>query len=140
MDKKKTKAIKDRILRDIKNLFKHEKQEENYYKPVRVSNFWRNNYIEYESNGNRSRTLLVEEFLNKIRPYLKDIINNRGRFRGEGAQGMRPLFFAIPFFFIFCNHFEELQTVLFEVELIIDNAPLTYVCPNTIETCLTPNH
>ena len=46
---KETKAIKDRILRDIKNLFEHEKEEENYYKPVRVSNFWSNNYIEYES-------------------------------------------------------------------------------------------
>ena len=42
--KKKTKAIKDRILRDIKNLFGHE--EENYYKPVRVSNLWSNNYID----------------------------------------------------------------------------------------------
>ena len=40
----------------------------------------------------------------------------------------------------FCNHFKELQTVLFEVELIINNAPLTYVYQNTIETCLTPNH
>ena len=38
----------------------------------------------------------------------------------------------------FC--FEELQTVLIEVELIINNASLTYVYPNTIETCLTPNH
>ena len=36
---KKTIAIKDRILRDIKNIFDHEKEEENYYKPVRVSNF-----------------------------------------------------------------------------------------------------
>ena len=35
---KETKAIKDRILRDIKNLFEHE-EKENYYKPVRVSNF-----------------------------------------------------------------------------------------------------
>ena len=41
---------------------------------------------------------------------------------------------------LFCNHFEELQTVLFEVELIISNAPLTYVFPDTIETCLTFNH
>ena len=72
---KETNAIKDRILRDIKNLFEHE-EEENYYKPVRVSNFWRNNYIEYESNGDRNKTLPVEEYLNKIRPYLKDIINN----------------------------------------------------------------
>ena len=73
---KETKAIKDRILRDIKNLFEHEKEEENYYEPVRVSNFWSNNYIEYESNGDRNKTLSVEEYLNKIRPYLKDIINN----------------------------------------------------------------
>ena len=42
---------------------------------------------------------------------------------------------------IFCNHlfFKELQTILFEVELIINNALLIYVYPNTIETCLTPN-
>ena len=39
------KAINPRILRDIKNLFEHEKEGENYYKPVRVSNFWSNNYI-----------------------------------------------------------------------------------------------
>ena len=48
------------------------------------------------------------------------------------------IIFAITCFF--CCHFEELQTVLFEVDLIINNAPLTYVYPNTIETCLTPNH
>ena len=49
-----------------------------------------------------------------------------------------PTFFLITFFL--CNHFEELQTVLFEVELIINNAALTYVNPNTTETCLIPNH
>ena len=38
---KKTKVIKDRILRDTKNLFEHE-EEKNYYKPVRVNNFWSN--------------------------------------------------------------------------------------------------
>ena len=36
---KETKAIKDRILRDIKNLSKHEKEEQNYYKPVRAVTF-----------------------------------------------------------------------------------------------------
>ena len=69
---KETKAIKDRIFRDIKNIFEHE--EENYYKPVRVSNFWSNNYTEYESNGDKNKTS-VQEYLNKIRPYLKDINN-----------------------------------------------------------------
>ena len=41
-----------------------------------VSNFWSNNYMEYESNGDRNKILLVKEYLNKIRPYLEDIINN----------------------------------------------------------------
>ena len=47
-----------------------------------------------------------------------------------------------PFLFnhlFFCDHFEELQTVLIKVKLIINNAPLTYVYPNTIKTYLTPN-
>ena len=72
---KQTKAIKVRILRDIKNLFEYE-EKENYYKPLRVSNFWSNNYIEYESNGNTNKTLSVEKYLNKIRRYLNYIINN----------------------------------------------------------------
>ena len=71
---KETKPIKDTILRDIKNLFEHE--EENYYKIVRVNNFWINNYIEYKSSSGRNKTLPVEEYYNKIGPYSKDIINN----------------------------------------------------------------
>ena len=39
---KEANAIKDKILRGIKNLFEHE-EKENYYKLVRVSNFWSNN-------------------------------------------------------------------------------------------------
>ena len=72
---KETKAIKKRMLRDIKDLFEYE-EEENYYKPLRVSNFWSNNYIEYKSSRDRNKTLSVEEYLNKIRSYLEDIIIN----------------------------------------------------------------
>ena len=72
---KENKTIKDIIVRNIRNLFENE-EEENYCKPVRLSNFWSNNYIEDESNGDRNKALSVEEYLNKIRPYLKDIINN----------------------------------------------------------------
>ena len=44
---KETKAIKTRILRDIKNISEHEEEGEDYYKPLRVNNFWTKNYIEY---------------------------------------------------------------------------------------------
>ena len=57
----------------------------------------------------------------------------------EGAREARALSIFCSHL-LFSNHFEELQTVLFEIELIINNAPLTYVYPNTIKTCLTPNH
>ena len=72
--KKENKAIEDRIIRDIRNHFEHE--EEDYYIPVRAGNFCSNNYIVYESNGDRNKTLSVEEYLNKIRQYLKDIIKD----------------------------------------------------------------
>ena len=36
--------------------------------------------------------------------------------------------------------FEEMQTVLVEVEQILNNRPLTYAYPNDLECCLTPNH
>ena len=76
--KKENKAINNRIIREIRNLSEH--KEEGYYKPVRVDHFWSNNYIEYESNGDRNKAISVEEYLNKIRPYLKDIINNLKKF------------------------------------------------------------
>ena len=50
--KKENEAIKDRIIRDIMTLFK---QEDDYYKSIRVSNFWNNNHIKYESSGDRNQ-------------------------------------------------------------------------------------
>ena len=55
-------VIKDRILRDIRNVFEPEDGEEDYYKPVRVGSFWSNSYIEYKSNGERNKMLSVEEY------------------------------------------------------------------------------
>ena len=69
---KETKAIKDKILWDTTNLVEQE-EEKNYYKPVRVSKFWSNNYIEYKTNSDRNKKLSIEEYLNKIRPYLEDM-------------------------------------------------------------------
>ena len=74
--KKKNKKIKDKlktikITRDIRTLF--EQEEEDYYKPKRVSNFWNNNYIEHESNV-KNNNLSLDEYLNKIKPYLNDIL------------------------------------------------------------------
>ena len=54
--------IKDRIIRDVRTLFE---QEEDYYISKRVSNFGYNNYIEYESNGDKNRMLSLDENLKR---------------------------------------------------------------------------
>ena len=64
--------IKDRIIRDISTLFKQE--QEDYYKPKKVSNFWNNNCIEYERNCDKNGNLSLDEHLNKIKRYLRNII------------------------------------------------------------------
>ena len=73
--KKKLKLLKKEYL-EILRIFFHQEEEENYYKLVRVSNFWSNNYIEYESNSDRNKTLSVEEYLNKLRPYITTNLKN----------------------------------------------------------------
>ena len=81
--KKENEAIKNRITRDIRNPFEH---EEDHYKPVRASDFESNNYIEHESNSDRSKTISFGKYLNKIRPYLKDITNSLKKFDTWGIQ------------------------------------------------------
>ena len=54
---KEIKSIKEEIV------FENEKKEENYYKPVRVSNFWSNNYIGFETNDDRNKAISAEEYL-----------------------------------------------------------------------------
>ena len=60
--------VKDRLIRDIRTLFE---QGEDYCK---IINFWNNNYIEYESNGDKNRNLSLKEYFNKNEPYLRNAI------------------------------------------------------------------
>ena len=64
---------KDGIIRDI---MAHFEQEEDYYELKRVYNFWKNNYMGYESNSDKNRNLSLDEYLNKIETYPRDIIIN----------------------------------------------------------------
>ena len=66
------KPIKDKIIIDIINLL--ELKNDDYYKLERVWKFFITNYIEYESNGDRHKNILIEEYLDNIKPYLKYII------------------------------------------------------------------
>ena len=65
-----------RKIGSIRKLFKE--FDRDYYKPIRTDDGFagrRNNYIEYKSKGDRYENLSPEEYLNMIRPYLRDLIN-----------------------------------------------------------------
>ena len=81
--KKENEVIKDRIIRDIRNVFE---QEEDYHKPVRVGAFFRNNYVKHKGNGNKTRpyqsknslknkNLKIISIISKIL-YMENSINN----------------------------------------------------------------
>ena len=63
------KTIKDKMIRDIKAF----EEEDNYYEPIKVGNIWKNDYIEYGSNSDKSKILLVKEYLIEIKLFLEDI-------------------------------------------------------------------
>ena len=67
-------AIKDKLLRDMRALF--ESNDNDYYELVKTSNSFNSNYIEYESNGDKNKSLSIKEYLNKVRSYLSDMIYN----------------------------------------------------------------
>ena len=62
-------------IRDVGNLF-NQSTDEDYYKPIKTKSAFNGNYIEYESNGDKDKNLSAKKYLNMIRPYLNDIIND----------------------------------------------------------------
>ena len=50
--------------------------DDDYYKRIITKSAFNNNYILYESMGNKDKNLSLEEYLDRIRPYLSYIINN----------------------------------------------------------------
>ena len=63
--------IEYRGIRDIKNLFDWS-IDEDYYKPIKSNDAINSNYIEYESKGDKNKTLSIKGYLNMIRPSLKE--------------------------------------------------------------------
>ena len=50
--------------------------DEDYYKPIIVKGAFDGSHIQYESKGDKGKNLSIKEYLNIIKPYLRDIIND----------------------------------------------------------------
>ena len=63
-----------RGIRNIRDLFDLS-IDEDYYEPIIVKSAFDGNYIQYESKGDKGKNLSIKKYLNIIKPYLIDIIN-----------------------------------------------------------------
>ena len=66
--------MKYKRIRNVRNLFELSIDED--YKTRTINNAFNGNYIEYESKRDKYKTLLINDYLNEIKPYLSDIINS----------------------------------------------------------------
>ena len=48
---------------------------DDYYKPILVKSSFKENYKYYESRGDKDKKLSIEQYLDMIKPYLSDLIN-----------------------------------------------------------------
>ena len=62
-------------IKDINKLFDLSIGED-YYKPIINNSAFNNKYIQYESKGDKDKVLTISEYLNMIRSYLVDMIND----------------------------------------------------------------
>ena len=63
--------------------------DEDYYEPIITKSTFNDNCIQYESKGNKGKILTPSEYLDMIRPYLSDIIND------PKTQGERRIILVI---------------------------------------------
>ena len=50
--------------------------DEHYYKPIIARSAFNSSYIQYESKGNKGKNLSIKDYLNMIKPYFSDVIND----------------------------------------------------------------
>ena len=50
--------------------------DEGYYKPIIARDAFNSSYIQYESKGDNRKNQSLKEYINMIKPYLSDIIND----------------------------------------------------------------
>ena len=50
--------------------------DEDYYEPIIAKVAFDGSYIQYESKGDKGKNLSIKEYLNVIKPYLSDMIND----------------------------------------------------------------
>ena len=95
-------------IRDIENLFDNVNVND-YYKPTLVKSSFKKNYKYYESRGDKDKRLSVEQYLDMIKPYLSDLINENKAIKTSSNEQKIQINMHINF--VSSNDTGEIRTV-----------------------------
>ena len=85
---------------------------------IRTNSSFNDNYIEYKRNGDKNKTLSIKKYLNMIKPYLRDIIQD------NKTQGELKIQLILIINFISSKDSDEIRTMHKKnnnIEIIMDN-------------------
>ena len=80
---------------------------EDYYEPKKISSAFDGSYMLYESKGDKDAKLALYEYFDKIKPYLKDMIDD---YKGRGEWKIQLVMRIIFVSFIDANETCEMHT------------------------------
>ena len=111
-DFKKLQKYQDSITYGLDYLF----NEEDYYKPTEVKSAFDGNYVSYESRGDKDGKLALYEYFDKIKPHLKDMIDD---YKSKGEWKIQITMRIIFISFIDKNETQVMHTKSDNVEIIM---------------------
>ena len=77
LNEKKRKTV-DKFILKVKQLKKNiRKSKKDVYKSIKICGAFSDNFVEYQSNGNRNRSISIARYLNNIREHLRKLINDK---------------------------------------------------------------
>ena len=65
---------------------KKSKPKKDVYKQIKISGAFCDNFVEYQSNGNRDKSISIARYLNNIREHLRKLIDSKKRNGGWKIQ------------------------------------------------------
>ena len=110
-DLKKLNKYQDNITYGLDYLF----NEEDYYKPTEAKSAFDGSYVLYESRGDKNANLALYKFFDKIKPYLKDMIDD---YKSKGECKIQITMRIIFISFIDKNETQVMHTKSDNVEIM----------------------
>ena len=110
-DLKKFQKYQDNITYGLDYLF----NEEDYYKPTEVKSAFDGSYMLHESRGEKDAKLTLYEYFDKIKPYLKDMIDD---YKSKGEWKIQIKMRIIFISFIDKNETQVMHTKSDNVEIM----------------------